>query len=238
MVVRHRVHPVLRRGHGENLWEGARHHHPEPQLWDRLPVRLDDDGALRGAGGTWATSLPSSALLKTHHKQLPCISLPSYSSIILALMCLTSLHKSADDIFGLSLLVFFFFSKSSKVLAKRELLYVPLIGWTWYFLEIVFCKRKWEEDRDTVIEGLKRLSDYPEYMWVSVECVGSRSEMVTDWCLWFCVSGEGVLTSRSCHKTAMLWFRSFWDILVENCWNCLLVREVIWGAVQKLQTHW
>lgn len=64
---------------------------------------------------------------------------------------------------------FHFFSKSSKVLAKRELLYVPLIGWTWYFLEIVFCKRKWEEDRDTVIEGLKRLSDYPEYMWVSVE---------------------------------------------------------------------
>lgn len=62
---------------------------------------------------------------------------------------------------------FHFLSKSSKVLAKRELLYVPLIGWTWYFLEIVFCKRKWEEDRDTVIEGLKRLSDYPEYMWVS-----------------------------------------------------------------------
>ncbi|KAH0624794.1 hypothetical protein JD844_032604 [Phrynosoma platyrhinos] len=56
---------------------------------------------------------------------------------------------------------------SSKVLAKKELLYVPLIGWTWYFLEIVFCKRKWEEDRDTVIEGLKRLSDYPEYMWQS-----------------------------------------------------------------------
>lgn len=44
---------------------------------------------------------------------------------------------------------------------------MPLIGWTWYFLEIVFCKRKWEEDRDTVIEGLRRLADYPEYMWVS-----------------------------------------------------------------------
>lgn len=53
------------------------------------------------------------------------------------------------------------------MLAKRELLFVPLIGWTWYFLEIVFCKRKWEEDRDTVIGGLRRLADYPEYMWVS-----------------------------------------------------------------------
>lgn len=86
--------------------------------------------------------------------------------IILTLMSLMSLYKSANDIFGL---LFLFISKSSKVLAKRELLYVPLIGWTWYFLEIVFCKRKWEEDRDTVIEGLKRLADYPEYMWVSVE---------------------------------------------------------------------
>ncbi|XP_077900869.1 1-acyl-sn-glycerol-3-phosphate acyltransferase gamma isoform X2 [Ictidomys tridecemlineatus] len=63
---------------------------------------------------------------------------------------------------------------SSKVLAKKELLYVPLIGWTWYFLEIVFCKRKWEEDRDTVIEGLRRLADYPEYMWFLLYCEGTR----------------------------------------------------------------
>ena len=48
---------------------------------------------------------------------------------------------------------------------------MPLSGWTWYFLEIVFCKRKWEEDRDTVIKGLKSLANYPEYMWVS-ETVG------------------------------------------------------------------
>ncbi|XP_060496995.2 1-acyl-sn-glycerol-3-phosphate acyltransferase gamma isoform X2 [Panthera onca] len=64
--------------------------------------------------------------------------------------------------------------QSSKVLAKRELLYVPLIGWTWYFLEIVFCKRRWEEDRDTVIRGLERLADYPEYMWFLLYCEGTR----------------------------------------------------------------
>ncbi|KAK1344280.1 hypothetical protein QTO34_014845 [Cnephaeus nilssonii] len=63
---------------------------------------------------------------------------------------------------------------SSKVLAKRELLCVPLIGWTWYFLEIVFCKRKWEEDRDTVIAGLRCLADYPEYMWFLLYCEGTR----------------------------------------------------------------
>ncbi|XP_010634754.1 1-acyl-sn-glycerol-3-phosphate acyltransferase gamma isoform X2 [Fukomys damarensis] len=63
---------------------------------------------------------------------------------------------------------------SSKVLAKRELLYVPLIGWTWYFLENVFCKRRWEEDRNTVVRGLKRLVDYPEYMWFLLYCEGTR----------------------------------------------------------------
>lgn len=63
---------------------------------------------------------------------------------------------------------------SSKVLAKKELLMVPLIGWTWYFLEIVFCKRKWEEDRDTVVHGLHSLRDYPEYMWFLLYCEGTR----------------------------------------------------------------
>ncbi|XP_043557369.1 1-acyl-sn-glycerol-3-phosphate acyltransferase gamma [Chiloscyllium plagiosum] len=63
---------------------------------------------------------------------------------------------------------------SSKVLAKKELLYVPLIGWTWYFLEIVFCKRRWDEDRDTVVNGLKALQDYPEYMWFLLYCEGTR----------------------------------------------------------------
>ncbi|XP_026865983.2 1-acyl-sn-glycerol-3-phosphate acyltransferase gamma [Electrophorus electricus] len=63
---------------------------------------------------------------------------------------------------------------SSKVLAKHELLKVPLIGWTWYFLEIVFCKRKWEEDRETVFKGLRQLRDYPEYMWFLLYCEGTR----------------------------------------------------------------
>ncbi|TSK17908.1 1-acyl-sn-glycerol-3-phosphate acyltransferase gamma [Bagarius yarrelli] len=63
---------------------------------------------------------------------------------------------------------------SAKVLAKQELLKVPLIGWTWYFLEIVFCKRKWEEDRDTVFKGLNQLKDYPEYMWFLLYCEGTR----------------------------------------------------------------
>lgn len=52
------------------------------------------------------------------------------------------------------------------MLAKKELAYVPIIGWMWYFLEIVFCKRKWEEDRQTVAQSLQNLRDYPENFWV------------------------------------------------------------------------
>ncbi|XP_041646305.1 1-acyl-sn-glycerol-3-phosphate acyltransferase delta [Cheilinus undulatus] len=63
---------------------------------------------------------------------------------------------------------------SSKVLAKKELIYVPVIGWMWYFLEIVFCKRKWEEDRKTVNQSLQNLQDYPEKFWFLLYCEGTR----------------------------------------------------------------
>ncbi|XP_043923963.1 1-acyl-sn-glycerol-3-phosphate acyltransferase delta isoform X2 [Protopterus annectens] len=63
---------------------------------------------------------------------------------------------------------------SSKVLAKKELAYVPLIGWMWYFLEIVFCNRKWEEDRRSVARGLHNLRDYPENFWFLIHCEGTR----------------------------------------------------------------
>lgn len=66
--------------------------------------------------------------------------------------------------------------QSSKVLAKKDLSYVPIIGWMWYFLEIVFCKRKWEEDRKTVVEALHKLHDYPENFWVRLNTGQSDSK--------------------------------------------------------------
>ncbi|KAL2083023.1 hypothetical protein ACEWY4_020796 [Coilia grayii] len=63
---------------------------------------------------------------------------------------------------------------TSKVMAKKELAYVPLIGWMWYFQEIVFCKRKWEEDRRTVAKSLQNLRDYPENFWFLLFCEGTR----------------------------------------------------------------
>lgn len=52
--------------------------------------------------------------------------------------------------------------QNSKVLAKKELAYVPIIGWMWYFVEMIFCTRKWEQDRQTVAKSLLHLRDYPE----------------------------------------------------------------------------
>lgn len=63
---------------------------------------------------------------------------------------------------------------SSKVMAKKELAYMPIIGWMWYFLEIVFCKRNWEEDRRTVLQSLEHLRDYPENFWFLLYCEGTR----------------------------------------------------------------
>lgn len=43
---------------------------------------------------------------------------------------------------------------------------MPIIGWMWYFTEMVFCTRKWEQDRKTVSQSLLRLRDYPEKYFV------------------------------------------------------------------------
>lgn len=75
----------------------------------------------------------------------------------------------AISAFPLSLFPYVLLLQNAKVLAKKELSYMPVIGWMWYFLEIVFCKRKWEEDRKTVMQGLLNLRDYPENFWVSVD---------------------------------------------------------------------
>jgi lysophosphatidic acid acyltransferase/lysophosphatidylinositol acyltransferase len=60
----------------------------------------------------------------------------------------------------------FLLFQSSKVLAKKELAYVPIIGWMWYFTEMIFCTRKWEQDRRTVATSLMHLRDYPEKYFV------------------------------------------------------------------------
>ncbi|XP_041352089.1 1-acyl-sn-glycerol-3-phosphate acyltransferase gamma-like [Gigantopelta aegis] len=56
----------------------------------------------------------------------------------------------------------------TKIYGKEMLKYVPLIGWAWYFTESIFLKRDWEKDRQTMVEDLKKVSDYPENYWVTL----------------------------------------------------------------------
>ncbi|XP_051817024.1 1-acyl-sn-glycerol-3-phosphate acyltransferase gamma-like [Antechinus flavipes] len=61
-----------------------------------------------------------------------------------------------------------------KVMAKKELLWVPVIGWTTYFMESVFCERKWEQDQVGLVKSLSRLADFPEPFGFAVFCEGTR----------------------------------------------------------------
>uniref|UniRef100_G3X1U4 Phospholipid/glycerol acyltransferase domain-containing protein n=1 Tax=Sarcophilus harrisii TaxID=9305 RepID=G3X1U4_SARHA len=61
-----------------------------------------------------------------------------------------------------------------KAMAKKELLWVPVIGWTPYFLESVFCERKWEHDQAGLVKSLGRLADFPEPFGFVVFCEGTR----------------------------------------------------------------
>ncbi|XP_036616373.1 1-acyl-sn-glycerol-3-phosphate acyltransferase gamma-like [Trichosurus vulpecula] len=63
---------------------------------------------------------------------------------------------------------------SSRVLVKKELLYVPVIGWITYFNGNIFCKRKWEEDKHDLVEGLSGLAHYPEPWGFLLCCEGTR----------------------------------------------------------------
>nr|XP_051711135.1 1-acyl-sn-glycerol-3-phosphate acyltransferase delta isoform X1 [Oryctolagus cuniculus] len=84
-------------------------------------------------------------------------------------------HKfEIDFLCGWSLAERFGILGNSKVLAKKELAYVPIVGWMWYFTEMIFCSRKWEQDRKTVATSLLHLRDYPEKYLFLIHCEGTR----------------------------------------------------------------
>lgn len=51
VVVGNRMHSVHWPGYGGQVRQGARHHHPQPQLWNRLPVWLDHVWKIRRLRG-------------------------------------------------------------------------------------------------------------------------------------------------------------------------------------------
>jgi 1-acyl-sn-glycerol-3-phosphate acyltransferase len=61
-----------------------------------------------------------------------------------------------------------FLIKASKVVAKNELKYLPILGWSWYFSEYVFVKRKWESDQKVLAKDINQITQYPNGYFYSV----------------------------------------------------------------------
>ncbi|PIK54697.1 putative 1-acyl-sn-glycerol-3-phosphate acyltransferase delta [Apostichopus japonicus] len=63
---------------------------------------------------------------------------------------------------------------SAKCFMKNELKYVPLVGWSFYLLEMPFLKRDFVKDREQLVEGVKLLADFPMPAKMLMFCEGTR----------------------------------------------------------------
>lgn len=64
VVVGHRLHPIHWPGYGGQVWKRACHHHPQPQLWDWLPLWLDHVWKIRCLRGQLITLIRLKNMLK------------------------------------------------------------------------------------------------------------------------------------------------------------------------------
>lgn len=65
-------------------------------------------------------------------------------------------------------------SQNCKTTAKKAIAYVPVMGWNWYFGEMIFLERSWEKDRQTLPQKLDRILSYEESMLLLMFSEGTR----------------------------------------------------------------
>ncbi|XP_064100028.1 1-acyl-sn-glycerol-3-phosphate acyltransferase delta-like isoform X2 [Macrobrachium nipponense] len=63
---------------------------------------------------------------------------------------------------------------SAKVFVKNMMRYVPTIGWSWRFSDIIFLKRNWQEDRTVMSSQVQEFFDYPYPVWMLLFAEGTR----------------------------------------------------------------
>jgi len=61
-----------------------------------------------------------------------------------------------------------------KTFAKKEIKYVPVMGWNWFFGEVIFLERNWEKDRASLDKKIGRLLDYENTMMLLMFSEGTR----------------------------------------------------------------
>ncbi|XP_038078084.1 1-acyl-sn-glycerol-3-phosphate acyltransferase gamma-like [Patiria miniata] len=64
--------------------------------------------------------------------------------------------------------------KQAKCLMKNELQYVPLVGWSFAMLEMIFVKRDFAKDKKTMIDGFRSYLTYPLKCMILLYCEGTR----------------------------------------------------------------
>ena len=65
---------------------------------------------------------------------------------------------------------------STKSYMKMLSKYLPILGWSWYFVDYIFISRDWNKDQKTLAKTFKTLNDYPSSLpfWIALFCEGTR----------------------------------------------------------------
>eukprot|EP00049_Salpingoeca_infusionum_P019356 m.361505 g.361505 ORF g.361505 m.361505 type:complete len:370 (-) comp19648_c0_seq1:344-1453(-) len=84
-------------------------------------------------------------------------------------------HKSdLDWLLGWLLADKFGRMESTKCLLKSQLAYVPILGFSWWFLEFIFVKRTWEQDKVHLEKSYRRLASFPFPILLVLFAEGTR----------------------------------------------------------------
>jgi lysophosphatidic acid acyltransferase / lysophosphatidylinositol acyltransferase len=49
-----------------------------------------------------------------------------------------------------------------KATAKKSIMFIPVIGWLWFFGENIFLERSFEKDREKLIKQVREIFDFPD----------------------------------------------------------------------------
>ncbi|CAJ2660937.1 unnamed protein product [Trifolium pratense] len=63
---------------------------------------------------------------------------------------------------------------STVAMMKKEVKYLPVIGWSMWFAEFLFLERNWEKDEAALKSGFKQLEHKPVPFWVALFVEGTR----------------------------------------------------------------
>ncbi|CAL9018227.1 unnamed protein product, partial [Prunus brigantina] len=63
---------------------------------------------------------------------------------------------------------------SALAIMKKEVKFLPVIGWSMWFSEYFFLERRWTKDEITLKSGFQQLEDFPMPFWLALFVEGTR----------------------------------------------------------------